>query len=120
MPNTDLIKTCLSSGTIAPYRIVAHGSADHEVAQAASATGTLMGTAMELGTESNGRVDVAISALPLVEYGGDVLRGDPLTSDANGKAIKATVSGSRLIGFAWVSASAGDIAEYQHSLGILP
>lgn len=120
MSNTNLIKTFLSSGTIAPYRIVAHGSVDHEAVQAASATAALMGTAMELGTESNGRVDVAIGDLPLVEYGADVLRGAPLTTDANGRAITATVSGSRLIGFAWVSATAGDIAAYQHSPGILP
>lgn len=120
MPNIDLIKTCQAPDFIAPYRIVAHGVADKEVVQAASATAALMGTAMELGTEPNGRVDVALNGLPLVEFGGDVVRGDPLTSDANGKAIKATVSGSRLVGFAWVSASAGDIVEYQHGLAILP
>jgi hypothetical protein len=47
-----------------------------------------------------------------VEYGGNVTRGDPLTSDGDGKAITATAAGGsnvRLIGIAGSSGVLGDI-----------
>lgn len=120
MANPGLFKTMDASGDIVPFRIVAHGTKDFEVKQAGATTEALLGTADEVGSTPGGEVDVALSDMPDVEYGGDVVRGDPLTCDANGRAIKATVSGSRIIGFAYISAAAGVIGPYNHSLGILP
>lgn len=120
MANPGLFKTLSASGTIDPYRIVAWGTADLQAVQADAATDALMGTTDDIGSTSDGEVDVAMGDLPEVEYGADVVRGDPLTSDSQGRAIKATVSASRIIGFAHVSASVGVIGPYIFSPGILP
>ena len=112
-------KTMDAEGEIAPYRICAHGTADYAVKQATAATDALVGTADELGTQANGRVDVCMGWLPEVEAGGTLAAGDPITSDANGKAVKATAGGNRIIGFAMTSASAGDIIPYQFAPGTL-
>lgn len=119
MSNPGLHKTLTAEGEIAPYRIVAHGSADYAAAQAATDTEALIGTADELGKQSNGRVDVCLSGLPEVVLGGAVTRGAPLTADASGKAIVATTAGQRIIGFAMTSGVAGDIITYQHAPGTL-
>ena len=112
-------KTMDAEGEIAPYRICAHGTADYAVKQATAATDALVGTADELGLQPNGRVDVCMGWLPEVEAGGTLAAGDPLTSDAEGKAVKAAAAGDRIIGFAMTSASAGDIIPYQFAPGTL-
>ncbi len=119
MANPEFFKTLIADGVVGSYRIVAHGSVDGSAKQADAATDALMGTTQEFGAVDAERLDVALGGLPEVQYGGTVQRGDPLTSDAEGKAVKATVSGSRIIGFAWVSAVANDIAPYQAASGFL-
>lgn len=116
---SKFFKTLDAEGDIAPYRICAHGTADYAVKQATAATDALMGTTDELGKQANGRVDVCMGWLPEVEAGGTLAAGDPITSDANGKAVKATIGGSRIIGFAMTSASSGDIIPYQFAPGTL-
>jgi len=120
MANPGLTKTMDASGAIKPFRIVAHGTNDFEVKQASDKTQPLLGTTDEVGRTPSGEVDVALSDMPDVEFGGSVAAGDPLTTDADGRAIKATVSGSRIVGFAHTSAAAGVIGPYNHALGILP
>lgn len=121
MANPGLTKSFDVGGAVAPYRIVTHGNGDRIAVQASAPTDALIGTTDVLGAGADdSRMDVIIGGLPEVEFGGTVVRGDPLTADADGRAVKATVSGSRIIGFAWVSAVAGDIAAYQHSPGVLP
>ena len=56
---------------------------------------------------------------PEVEAGGALAAGDPLTSDTEGKAVKATEGGSRIIGFAMTGAAAGDIITYIYAPGTL-
>lgn len=119
MANPGIFKTLNAEGDIAPYRICAHGTADYAVKQAAAATDALLGTTDELGKQANGRVDVCLSGLPEVEAGGALAAGDPLTSDAGGKAVKATAGGSRIIGFALTSAAAGDVVTYICAPGTL-
>ncbi len=116
---SKFFKTLDAEGDIAPYRICAHGTADYAVKQATAATDALMGTTDELGKQANGRVDVCMGWLPEVEAGGTLAAGDPITSDANGKAVKATEGGSRIIGFAMTSAVSGDIIPYQFAPGTL-
>jgi folate-dependent tRNA-U54 methylase TrmFO/GidA len=120
MSNPGLIKSKRVEGDVNPYRFVKHGSADGVVAQGAAATDALCGVSHNVGAEDGGIVDVIKSDITEIEYGGTVAAGDPLTSDAEGKAIKATVSGSRVGGYAEVSAVAGDIADMYINLGILP
>ena len=103
----------------AAHRNAKHGTNDGEVVQAAAATDALMGVTEGIAPDAGERVDIVKSGLADIEYGGAVAKGDPLTSDANGKAIKATVAGSRLIGFAEVAGVAGDIGLVDIALGTL-
>ena len=98
MATPGIYKNFEAEGEIGPYVIVTHGTADYAVKAATGATVALVGTTDELGKLS---------------------AGDPLTSDASGKAVKATAAGNRILGFALVSGASGDIIPYQYSLGTL-
>ena len=119
MATPGIYKNFEAEGEIGPYVIVTHGTADYAVKAATGATVVLVGTTDELGKLSNGRVDVCTGGIPEVALGGTVAAGDPLTSDASGKAVKATAAGNRILGFALVSGASGDIIPYQYSLGTL-
>ena len=119
MATPGIYKNFEAEGEIGPYVIVTHGTADYAVKAATGATVALDGTTDELGKLSNGRVDVCTGGIPEVALGGTVAAGDPLTSDASGKAVKATAAGNRILGFALVSGASGDIIPYQYSLGTL-
>ena len=109
MATPGIYKNFEAEGEIGPYVIVTHGTADYAVKVATGATVALVGTTDELGKLS----------IPDVALGGTVAAGDPLTSDASGKAVKATAAGNRILGFALVSGASGDIIPYQYSLGTL-
>ena len=119
MATPGIYKNFEAEGEIGPYVIVTHGTADYAVKAATGATVALVGTTDELGKLSNGRVDVCTGGIPEVALGGTVAAGDPLTSDASGKAVKATAAGNRILGFALVSGASGDIIPYQYSHGTL-
>ena len=119
MATPGIYKNFEAEGEIGPYVIVTHGTADYAVKAATGATVALVGTTDELGKLSNGRVDVCTGGIPEVALGGTVAAGDPLTSDASGKAVKATAAGNRILGFALVSGASGEIIPYQYSLGTL-
>ena len=119
MATPGIYKNFEAEGEIGPYVIVTHGTADYAVKAATGATVALVGTTDELGKLSNGRVDVCTGGIPEVALGGTVAAGEPLTSDASGKAVKATAAGNRILGFALVSGASGDIIPYQYSLGTL-
>jgi len=119
MPSTRLYKTLQASGDIAPYRIITMG-ADRLAAQATAATHVLIGTSDELGKQTNGVVDVAMSDIPEVESGAAIAVGDPLTADAAGRAVKATANGQHIIGFAFAAASGeGEIIDYIYAPGLM-
>ncbi|WP_028588344.1 DUF2190 family protein [Desulfocurvus vexinensis] len=121
MSNPGIYKTKLAGSVIPPYVLVAHGAQDGAVALATVATDALCGVTQELGADAVGDpVDVCKGGLPEIRLGGDVVRGDPLTSDTEGRAIKATVSGSRIIGFAEVSGAEDDIVPFLFAPGVLP
>ena len=119
MANPGMFKTFDAEGDISPYRICAHGTKDYAVKQATKATDALAGTTDELGRQPNGRLDVCMGGQPEVEAGGALAAGAPLTSDTEGKAVKATEGGSRIIGFAMTGAAAGDIITYIYAPGTL-
>lgn len=113
MRNEGLVKTYFAGAAIAAHRIVApNGTDDLTVIQAAAATSKSIGVS-DLGADASGdRVDVIISDIALVEYGGNVAEGDPLTADADGKAVVAAPAvgaNVRVIGFATVNGVSGDI-----------
>lgn len=120
--NPTFTKNYVAEGIVDPFRLMARGTADGQVIQATAATDTLFGTTGSLGAADTERVDVHQGGQPDVEYGGNVTRGDPLTSDASGRAITAApAAGSnvRIIGFAVDSAVLGDIAPYDHAPGLM-
>lgn len=113
MANVVLNRAGVAEGAIAAYRIVKFGAADGGYLQAAAATDYLAGVCESVGPASGERLDVIKAGIADIEFGGTVTRGQPVTSDANGKAVAAApAAGSnvRIIGFAEVSAVAGDIA----------
>jgi len=108
MRNELFIKACYAAGKILPFRIVVHGAADAFAAQATTATGASFGCSDSLGAnDANDPVDIVRGGIAEVIYGGTVTRGQPLTSDSQGRAI-AAATGNRIIGFAEVSGVVGD------------
>jgi len=137
--NPILTKNFTAGGTISPYRVAKFGADDNTVLQAAASTDSLLGVVNipEGGDAASGdSVDVVIAGIANVEYGGNITRGDLLTSDANGKVVTATRhthtentagaytqnattgtgTSGRIIGVAMVSGVAGDIG----AVNVLP
>jgi hypothetical protein len=105
-------KTFTAEGAITARRIVKVGAADGGALQAAGSTIPFLGVADSLGAASGARCDVHTHGYADVVYGGVVAYGDPLTSDANGKAVKAEFAAGQvvhIIGFAMVAGVADDI-----------
>lgn len=122
MSNELLLKSYTAQGAIAKYRLVAFGTADGTVVASSAATSLHIGVTAELDVASGERVDVIRAGLPLVEYGGAVTRGQPLTSDAQGRAVAAApAAGSnvRIAGFAEVNAVAGDVDRMLFAPGVM-
>ena len=108
MRNELFIKACYAGAAILPFRIVKHGAADAFAIQAAAAGDASFGVSDSLGAAAaNDPVDIIRGGIAEVVYGGTVTRGDPLTSDSQGRAIKAA-TGNRIVGFAEVSGVVGD------------
>ncbi|MEQ8577571.1 MAG: DUF2190 family protein [Balneola sp.] len=112
MNNPDLVKTFDAGAAVARHRIVKFGADDDKVVQAAAVGDALIGVSAELDIASGERVDVVISGIAEVEYGGNVTRGALLTTDADGKAVAAapaTGVNNSVIGRAGESGVDGDI-----------
>ncbi len=106
---------------IAGYLIV-KAAAEGKVAAASAPTDPLVGAATMLGAPAEGILDVDQAGWSEVRCGGNVSFGDPLTSNADAKAVKAVpVAGSvvRIIGFAMSDGSADDVIPYQVAPGVL-
>lgn len=122
MASTLLNRNYAAAAAIAAFRIVKPGAADGEVLQAAAATDALMGVCESVGPATGERCDIVKVGIADVEFGGPVTRGGPVTSDATGRAIAAApAAGSnvRVIGYAEVSAVAGDIAPVLIAPGVM-
>ena len=120
MNNPILIKSLTAEADIAAFRIVKPGANDGGAIQGAASTDALIGVANQLGAVSGGRVEVVVSGIFEVQYGGAVTRGDLLTSDVDGKAISAAPGAgvnARVIGVAMVSGVADDIGSLLISPG---
>lgn len=111
MTNPGLIKTYTAEGAIAARRFVVHGSADRLAVQASDGSAAIMGVTERLAVADGERVDVIKTGLAEIEYGGAVTRGDPLTADASGKAVKANPAAgvnAHIGGWAEISGVSGD------------
>lgn len=118
MRNELFIKACYAAGAISKFRIVKHGAADGVAALAVAGADASFGVTDSLGAQgANDPVDVIRGGIASVTYGGTVTRGDPLTADSEGRAVKA-VTGNRIIGFAEESGVANDIGSVFISPGV--
>lgn len=110
-----LIKNFTSAGAIPKFRLVAATATDGIVAQAATATDKIIGTTGPAGVDgADKRIDVCLDGIRDVEFGDDVVFGDPLTSDAEGRAIPAApAAGSnvRIVGTAMENGGVGVIGK---------
>lgn len=124
-----IVKSYRAGGAVAENRIVAFGVGDQVAVQAAAATAALIGVCCHPGGAAIGeRLDVVRSGIADVVYGGNVSRGDLLTSNADGKAVAvarhthpeegAPAAVVRVIGVAEVSGVAGDIGQVMIAPGL--
>lgn len=114
-----LTKSLIATTAILARRFVNFGAADGTGVPAADATKFIYGVSSELDTDVGEHCSVhSVGNIADIVYGGTVTRGDPLTSDAQGRAIKATTTGQFIGGFAEVSGVAGDIGTCIVSPGI--
>jgi len=109
-----------ATADVAGRRIVKHGAADGAAVQATASTEAYAGISAPMGAKSGQVLDVVEAGQAEVVYGGNVTRGDPLTADANGKAIKANPGAgvvAQIIGYARVSGVLDDIGTAALSRG---
>lgn len=107
---------------VGKYLIVKPGTADMNVVPATGPTDLLIGTADGTDTVIGDMVDMGNGDLHHVLLGGTVTRGQPLTSDANGKAVAAAPAAgvnNRIIGYAELSGVANDVITYHRSLATI-
>lgn len=117
---TGLIKSLEATAAIAKRRFVIFGAADGTGVPAAGSAAYIRGVSSELDTAIGERASVLMTGnVADIEYGGNVTRGDPLTSDALGRAVLAApAAGANAFigGYAEVSGVLGDIG----SVDVLP
>ncbi|WNJ89163.1 hypothetical protein [Bosea sp. 685] len=112
MNSPTLIKTYVAGAAIRGRRFAVFGSSDTAMIEAAAATDAIVGVFEKVDGASGDRVDVVLSGMTELLLGGTVVRGGPLTSDANGAAIAAAPAAganARIGAFAMASGVAGDI-----------
>jgi len=117
MNNPGLTKNFKVTTDIAPFRIVTFGiDALHVALPATPATDPLIGVSDAVvpvaPIAAPATLDVVMDKVAQVEFGGVVTRGDWLTSDNVGRAVKAAPApgvNMPIIGMAMVSGVLGDI-----------
>lgn len=105
-----------ASGAVSPYRFVKGTATDGVVAQSSAKSDAHVGICGQIGAADGLRLDIVHAGITDVEFGGTVAFGDPLTADANGKAVKAG-PGDRVAAFALENATAGVIGTCILALG---
>lgn len=111
---TGLLTKSLEATTAIPKRtLVKFGAADGAGVPAVDGAAFIVGVNSDVDVAIGERASVfSTGNIADVLYGGTVTRGDPLTSDAAGKAITASpaaAANAYIVGFAEVSGVAGDI-----------
>lgn len=117
-----LIQSYRAATAITGFLIVAYGAEARSAQLATSATDKLLGAAGEQGADAGGMLDVTKAGISKVRLGGTVANGDPLTADANSKAIKAVATAGAnvaIIGFAESDGDADEIIPYMVAPGYL-
>ncbi|QFR32391.1 hypothetical protein [Ancylobacter sp. TS-1] len=118
------IKSYVATADIAPYLIAkaAVPATGTTVSTAAAATDSLLGVTDSLGGVAGKAVDITLQGPAEVRLGGNVGFNDPLTADANGKAIVAVAgagANKRIIGYALAPGALDDIIPIRVAPGYL-
>lgn len=119
---TTEFKSLIAQAAVSGFLIVKPGTADFTAVPAAAATDLLLGTADSLDKDTGEMVDLDLRPIAEVKYGAAVTRGQPLTSNAVGRAVPAApAAGSnvRIIGFALKNGVDGDVGSYLRAPGVL-
>lgn len=106
--NHNLVVAYAAEGAILGYRIVAHGEESGGVKQATAATDKLLGVTTRMPKDPGEHTDVVRSGLTPVVYGDTLKRGDFVTTDNQGRAVKAT-NQQMYVGIAEEDGEADDI-----------
>ncbi len=109
--NPILEKEYLADGAVAISRIVKPGTNEDDAAQATAVSEKFLGVAQHAAAD-NERVRIMEMGITEVEFGGTIDYGDPLTSDAAGKAVVAAPAAgvnNNIIGFSRTGGVSGDI-----------
>lgn len=112
MNSPTLIKSYVAGAAVRARRFAVFGGADTDMIEATGAAGLIVGVFEKVDAPQGDLVDVVHSGITEIICGGNVTRGGPLTSDANGAAIAAAPaagSNARVGAFALASGVAGDI-----------
>lgn len=118
-----LITPFTATAAIGKYLIAAHGAADGTAVQADDGSTMMVGVTTDIPAAAGETVDVVRSGPASVTFGGNVTRGNPLTADANGRAIAVALPAEAdtfIVGYAEVSGVAGDIASALIAPGFIP
>ncbi|WP_019024061.1 MULTISPECIES: capsid cement protein [unclassified Thioalkalivibrio] len=108
MKNELYIKNFDAASEVQPHRLVVFGDSDTKAAQATDGSAAFIGVSDSLGAADAGEpMDVVMAGAAEVELGGTVTRGDRLTADAQGRAVKAS-AGDHIVGIAMMAGDAGD------------
>ncbi|EJG1615095.1 hypothetical protein CFE14_RS15790 [Vibrio parahaemolyticus] len=107
-----------AEGDVKPYRIVQYGAADYAAGQAVDTTG-LMGASGILGGKDGAKFDVIRTGITPIEFGGDVIAGQKLTADAEGRAVVAQ-PGEEYIAVAEESGDLGTFGDCWLEAGSVP
>jgi hypothetical protein len=110
------VKSYEASAAITGFRIVrfSDAAASSKVAMATANTEAAIGVADQMGADLGGQCDIHLAGLASVELGATVQAGQPLMSDASGRAIPAVAAAAstrRVIGFAHGPGVLGDIID---------
>ncbi|MDO5704043.1 MAG: DUF2190 family protein [Paracoccus sp. (in: a-proteobacteria)] len=105
------IRAYHAPGEIRSNRIVAFSDAanGNDIAEATGASDVLIGVSDRMGAAAGGMCDVHRLGLAATLLGGAVSAGDPVSADAEGRAVKATTG--RIIGYADEPGAEGDIID---------
>jgi hypothetical protein len=112
MRTDGLVKAFNAGGAIPARIIVKPHSTAGEVVAGAAATDKLIGISSEVAAASGDRVDVFVSGIAEVIYGGNVSAGDLVTANGSGYAVAAAPAAgvnNRIVGTALVAGVSGDI-----------
>jgi hypothetical protein len=112
--NQGLTKNFNAGAAVGKRLLVKFGADGKTVVQAAAATDKIIGASVDIDSAIGEPCDVAFGDIVPVIAGGNITRGDLVTSDANGKAVTAAPAAganNRIAGIAMDDAVAGDLVD---------